>query len=123
MDEERNPRISPVCGLCVYLDVDALADGGIARCAAFLEIPQEIWSGENDHTFPFPGDGGILFFEGDMTTSLDEDGRVTVDGDPLAPWPDQDVQLTEDDAETAVLWWRDLAPEGAEGLLDALSDG
>jgi hypothetical protein len=33
------------------------------RCAAFgtHRIPEEIWSGRNDHTAPFPGDQGLRF--------------------------------------------------------------
>ncbi len=32
------------------------------RCAAFpLEIPDEIWEGDFDHTHPFPEDNGIRF--------------------------------------------------------------
>lgn len=31
-------------------------------CAAFPNgIPAEIWHGENDHSEPYPGDGGIRF--------------------------------------------------------------
>jgi hypothetical protein len=46
---------SPVCTLCKHYSLE----GG---CVAFPRgIPVEIWSGENDHTKPFPGDNGIQF--------------------------------------------------------------
>ena len=30
-------------------------------CLAFNEIPLEIWNGDNSHTKPYEGDGGIRF--------------------------------------------------------------
>lgn len=36
---------------------------GFRSCKAFGrgQIPLPIWDGENDHTVPYPGDGGIRF--------------------------------------------------------------
>ena len=31
------------------------------RCSIFNKIPDEIWSGEHDHTEPYDGDNGIQF--------------------------------------------------------------
>lgn len=50
---------SPVCSRCRHLQPDFL--GGQTRCLAFDRIPDEIWTGKNDHTRPFPGDGGVVF--------------------------------------------------------------
>jgi hypothetical protein len=48
------------CQTCVYAG-DPL-EGGTATCTAFPKgIPQEILRGENDHTSPVPGDGGIVY--------------------------------------------------------------
>ena len=48
---------SPICDLCVHLDLRAARN-----CAAFPEgIPPEIWEGKNSHTEPYPGDHGIRF--------------------------------------------------------------
>jgi hypothetical protein len=51
--------ISRVCTLCQNFD----DSNPVARtCLAFPDgIPLEIWNGENDHTKPYPGDGGIQF--------------------------------------------------------------
>jgi len=44
----------PSCKKCKnYLDG--------ARCEAFSRIPDEIMTGEHDHTEPYEGDGGIRF--------------------------------------------------------------
>lgn len=49
--------ISPICTACIHLRVTAEN-----TCDAFpAGIPDEIWSGEDDHTKPFPGDKGIMF--------------------------------------------------------------
>jgi len=50
---------SPVCSGCRHLSLDIA--GGRVSCAAFDQIPPQIWSGENDHTAPVAGDKGILF--------------------------------------------------------------
>jgi hypothetical protein len=52
--ELRIPALSPICTFCKHLL-------SIRRCAAFDEIPLPIWKGENNHTRPYPGDGGIRF--------------------------------------------------------------
>jgi hypothetical protein len=39
-----------------------VGDGGIHVCKAFPQgIPNEIANGDNPHTKPYPGDGGITF--------------------------------------------------------------
>jgi hypothetical protein len=44
------------------------------RCAAFPDgIPDALWSGDNPHREPFPGDGGILYVRKPMNIDLDED--------------------------------------------------
>lgn len=50
------PRYSPVCTYCKQAE-------GFRSCKAFgrEQIPLPIWDGENDHTEPYPGDGGIRF--------------------------------------------------------------
>ena len=50
---------SPVCLACAhFIEVS----GWTGVCAAFDDaIPYVIWSGENDHRAPYPGDGGVLF--------------------------------------------------------------
>lgn len=51
------PVYSPVCSLCRHLD-----RSGERRCAAFPDsIPLVIWTGQNNHRKPFPGDHGIQF--------------------------------------------------------------
>lgn len=52
------PVYSPVCTFCRHLDMD-----GERTCAAFDEIPEEIWRGDHDHRAPYPGDGGVQFEE------------------------------------------------------------
>jgi hypothetical protein len=37
---------------------------GNGTCAAFREgIPEEIWSGEHNHEYEFPGDKGLTFVQ------------------------------------------------------------
>lgn len=55
------PRYSPVCTFCKHAQ-------DFRCCAAFDEIPLAIWSGENDHTRPFPGDGGVRFEPNEAVT-------------------------------------------------------
>ena len=50
--------ISPVCALCKHYSP---VEGNIRKCKAFPNIPLEIWSGEDNHTKPYPGDRGIRF--------------------------------------------------------------
>lgn len=52
------PVYSPVCAFCKHLIIDEPRS-----CAAFKEIPLEIWLGEKDHRQPYPGDNGIIFEE------------------------------------------------------------
>lgn len=60
IDDSRANRIkySPVCLRCKNLTGQGLTE----TCIAFPNgIPYEIWSGENKHTSPYPGDHGIHF--------------------------------------------------------------
>lgn len=44
------------------------------RCAAFPDgVPEEIYSGRNPHTEPYPGDRGIQFEEGPQDRLLFDD--------------------------------------------------
>lgn len=54
---------SPVCALCKHFHPESrIADDYTPRCDAFPDgLPMPIWNGENKHTKPYPGDGGILF--------------------------------------------------------------
>ncbi|WP_213997038.1 hypothetical protein [Tepidanaerobacter syntrophicus] len=73
MDEKNGKRIiidkgldipvySPVCSFCKYFDIDKFLDEDKRVCAAFSDdIPLEIWSGDNSHDKPYPGDNGIRF--------------------------------------------------------------
>jgi len=46
---------SPVCTFCIHSKSGRV-------CRAFPDsIPDEIWTGEVDHTKPYPGDNGIQF--------------------------------------------------------------
>lgn len=59
--EKRNPTLlySSVCSGCVHYDSK---NASFKRCEAFPDgIPQEIFSGENEHTSAYPGDNGIQF--------------------------------------------------------------
>jgi hypothetical protein len=47
---------SSVCTFCVHSEM------GERVCSAFPNgIPDVIWTGEHDHTTPYPGDNGIRF--------------------------------------------------------------
>lgn len=60
---------SPTCSTCKHLKIDPLK--GLSFCAAFpKEIPNEIWTGENDHRQPYPGDKGIIYEEVDSGNRL-----------------------------------------------------
>lgn len=55
---------SPVCLFCRHLQD---ADPDKRCCAAFKKpgsIPLDIWNGDNEHTEPVEGDGGVLFEAG-----------------------------------------------------------
>lgn len=53
-------RFSSVCSRCQHLNLDPSAT--TPACKAFPNgIPNEIWSGKNDHTKPYPNDKGIRF--------------------------------------------------------------
>jgi hypothetical protein len=60
LDDSRSlPTFSEVCALCKHF-----ADGDplVRRCAAFPDgIPLPIWTGEDNHRSPYPGDHGIQF--------------------------------------------------------------
>lgn len=52
------PVYSPVCTFCK----NYISGREIRKCRAFPDgIPDEIWTGENDHTKPYKGDHGIQF--------------------------------------------------------------
>lgn len=54
-DDRQFPYFSPVCSLCRHKT-------GFRKCSAFSgQIPSEIWTGQNTHEQPFPGDHGIQF--------------------------------------------------------------
>lgn len=56
-DQDEVMRYSSVCTFCIHL-----LSGPEQKCRAFPDgIPKEIWSGQNKHNKPFPGDHGIQF--------------------------------------------------------------
>jgi len=70
------PLVSRSCFLCKHLDRQTIV-GKTHKCKAFPSgIPQKIWSGENSHTQPFPGDGGVIF------EKADDADRVQIHGKP-----------------------------------------
>ena len=52
---------SPVCALCALFNFET------ESCLAFDEIPDEIWTGKNNHTKRYPGDKGIRFKKREVT--------------------------------------------------------
>lgn len=61
--------VSPACLQCLHFHRTNLSGD---TCDAFTDgIPAAIWQGKNDHTQPFPGDGGIMFEPIDAEIPLD----------------------------------------------------
>lgn len=58
LDGDYASGLPPVCVNCLYYNAEK-----VFHCAAFPKerIPLPIWLGENDHTTPYPGDGGVRF--------------------------------------------------------------
>lgn len=53
----REFELSKICCTCSHI-----YSAGAHTCAAFPRgIPEEIWSGRNKHTSPYPGDHGIQY--------------------------------------------------------------
>lgn len=49
---------SRICSVCKHFNIKTEGN----TCKAFPDgIPDEIWTGENDHTKPYKGDHGIQF--------------------------------------------------------------
>jgi len=54
-------ELSEQCYFCQHFNIEFKSDEEI-NCAAFKSgIPEEILTGENDHTNPYKGDNGIQF--------------------------------------------------------------
>lgn len=52
--------VSEQCKCCKHL-IRGLIKQKAPRCAAFRRVPDDILSGEHDHTKPYEGDNGIRF--------------------------------------------------------------
>lgn len=52
--------IPPLCVFCSHFDHTDNANDAIS-CSAFVDIPDEIFTGQFSHTMPYPGDKGITF--------------------------------------------------------------
>lgn len=61
-----NLLISPICAYCKHYSPKL---GKLRRCTAFENIPLVIWSGENNHKKPYPGDRGIRFEPAERPTA------------------------------------------------------
>jgi hypothetical protein len=60
LDKDIDIPVYGYCVKCIHLDTDKFIKG-IHSCTAFPDIPLSIWSGENKHETPYPGDNGIIF--------------------------------------------------------------
>jgi hypothetical protein len=66
--------MSEVCSFCAHFDRE---DPLSRRCRAFTKgIPEEIWTGQNLHTSPYEGDGGIQF-EAQLYPGLNKQNRAS----------------------------------------------
>lgn len=68
-EQEVVPQVSPVCTYCSHIL-------GYRSCDAFKEIPLSIWTGENKHTKPVRGDGGLLFDKWQSSPTRDIGGKI-----------------------------------------------
>lgn len=50
--------LEPICFKCKHFNIET------SKCAAFeKDIPEEILTGDNDHSKPLPGQGNDIIFE------------------------------------------------------------
>lgn len=62
MTEDTSQHFSDICNHCAHFDIGRPL--GKPTCKAFTDgIPDKIWTGDNDHKKPYPGDHGIQFEE------------------------------------------------------------